>query len=355
MNTVVTKTSCQSQREPDLVDVADLKKHFQVQSGFFASRKVGRVRAVDGISFSIKTGRTLALVGESGCGKSTVGRLLVKLLEPTEGSILLEGVDLATASAGQMQVMRRQMQMVFQDPYSSLNPRMKVGQNISEALTIHGLASGKAAEARVEELMRLVGLDPQLANRLPQELSGGQRQRVGIARALAVEPKFIICDEAISALDVSVQAQVINLLVKLQRELDLAYLFIAHDLAVVRHIADDVAVMYLGRIVELANSIELFAEPLHPYTRGLLAALPAPDPDLARNRPNAVIRGELPSPLNPPTGCHFHPRCPFATPVCAEYVPKVEVATAGRKVACHHWLEIQQTSAQDERMTSERS
>ncbi|WP_417811794.1 ABC transporter ATP-binding protein [Thalassospira alkalitolerans] len=351
MNTAVTTISQPGDEDAghDLLEVFDLKKHFLIHSGFFSSREMGRVRAVDGISFSIKAGKTLALVGESGCGKSTVGRLLVKLLEPTEGSITLNGVDLAQASQEQMQAMRRQMQMVFQDPYSSLNPRMKVGQNISEALIVHGLASGKTATARVEELMRLVGLDPQLANRLPQELSGGQRQRVGIARALAVEPDFIICDEAISALDVSVQAQVINLLVKLQRDLGLAYLFIAHDLAVVRHIADDVAVMYLGRIVELANSVELFAEPLHPYTRGLIAALPVPDPDLARERKEGVIRGELPSPLDPPSGCHFHPRCPYATPICAEYVPKVEVATQGRQVACHHWLDIQKAEADTER------
>ena len=304
-----------------LLQVRDLVKHFEVSGGTFGATR-GTVRAVDGVSFDIHRGETLGLVGESGCGKTTTGRCILRLERPTGGSILFEGRDLATLSGAELRAVRRRMQVIFQDPYSSLNPRMTVGQIIEEPLAVHRLVSGRAARAaRVRELLRQVGLLAPHARRYPHELSGGQRQRVGIARALAMEPTLIVCDEPVSALDVSIQAQIINLLEDLQAQLGLTYLFVAHDLSVVRHISDRVAVMYLGRIVELADRKTLYDAPVHPYTRALLSAVPIPDPELEAHRERIVLGGEVPSPLNPPSGCVFHPRCPIAVERCSREVP----------------------------------
>ncbi len=318
-----------------LLQVEGLVKHFPIRRGVLG-RVRGAVRAVDGVTLQLGAGETLGVVGESGCGKSTLGRLVLRLLEPTAGRVLFEGQDMAGLDAVALRGKRRAMQIIFQDPYSSLNPRMTVGQTLAEPLMLHGLHAGRHRE-RVAELLQTVGLASDHAQRYAHEFSGGQRQRIGIARALAVEPRLIVCDEAVSALDVSVQAQVVNLLQDLQRRFGLAYMFIAHDLAVVKHIATRVAVMYLGRIVETADKRALFAAPRHPYTQALLSAIPLPEPGLHRER--AVLTGDVPSPLNPPTGCHFHPRCAHAQAVCSQRTPALEVE-GGQAVACHFWREI---------------
>jgi oligopeptide/dipeptide ABC transporter ATP-binding protein len=310
---------------PTLLEVAGLTKHFAVRGG--------TVRAVDGVSFTVDRGETLALVGESGCGKSTTARLVLRLIEPSAGQVRFDGTDLTTLAPAALRSARRKMQIVFQDPYASLDPRMSVGATLEEPLIVHGLGDAAQRRARVAELLRLVGLAPYHAERFPHEFSGGQRQRIGIARALAVEPALVVCDEPVSALDVSIQAQVLNLLADLQARLGLAYLFIAHDLAVVRHVADRVAVMYLGRIVETAPAENLFAAPRHPYTRALLAAIPLPDPGVrGAVRP---VTGDPPSPLNPPPGCHFHTRCAHATDRCRSEAPTLRPVAPGHQAACH--------------------
>jgi oligopeptide transport system ATP-binding protein len=317
-----------------LLEVRHLVKHFTVGGGLFAGTP-GLVRAVDDVSFTIHRGETLGLVGESGCGKTTTGRSILQLERPTSGQVIFEGRDITNLDLTALRPIRRRMQVIFQDPYSSLNPRMTVGQILAEPIAVHGLIPGAAARrARVRELLNRVGLLPQHADRYPHQLSGGQRQRVGIARALAVEPALIVCDEPVSALDVSIQAQIINLLEDLQAELGLTYLFIAHDLAVVRHISDRVAVMYLGKIVELTDRRQLYENPLHPYTKALLAAVPIPDPDVEASRARTVLGGEVPSPLNPPSGCVFHPRCPIAVDRCRGEVPPLREVTPGHWAAC---------------------
>jgi oligopeptide transport system ATP-binding protein len=325
-----------------LLDVRGLKMYFPITQGVLLQRRVGWVRAVDDISFHIARGETLGLVGESGCGKSTTGRAILQLYRPTAGEVYLDGDDLTRLKGGDLRRTRRRMQMIFQDPYASLNPRMTVGSIIAEPLEIHNLARGKAKQERVAELLRLVNLNPYFANRYPHEFSGGQRQRIGIARALAVEPQLIICDEPISALDVSIQAQIINLLEELQSELGLTYLFIAHDLSVVRHISDRVAVMYVGKIVELTDRNELYERPLHPYTRALLSAVPVPDPQIERRRQRIILSGDPASPVNPPVACRFHPRCPFAQDICHEVEPPLDQVRPGHFVACHFWKEIEE-------------
>jgi oligopeptide/dipeptide ABC transporter ATP-binding protein len=315
-----------------IVEVADLKKHFALKSGLFA-RNAAMVKAVDGVSFAIKPGETLCLVGESGCGKSTVGKLLLRLLEPTEGAIRLDGEDITHLGIGDMRPHRKRMQMVFQDPYASLNPRLAAGRIVSEPLENYSDISANDRETRVAELFEKVGLRADAMKRYPFEFSGGQRQRLGIARALALNPAVIIADEPVSALDVSVQAQVLNLMMDLQEELGLAYLFVSHDLAVVEHIGHRVAVMYLGKIVELADKDALFETPLHPYTQALMAAAPIPDPHVTRER--IVLQGDVPSPINPPSGCAFHTRCPFAFERCRIETPPLRPAADGRQVACH--------------------
>jgi oligopeptide transport system ATP-binding protein len=318
-----------------LLEVRNLVKHFPVGAGFLG-RSGGTVRAVDGVSFSLRRGETLGLVGESGCGKTTTGRCILQLERPTSGQIVFEGTDLATHSEQQLRELRRHMQVIFQDPYSSLNPRMTIGQILAEPLKVHRLVSGKAArEKRIQELLAQVGLLPQHAHRYPHQLSGGQRQRVGIARALAMEPSLIICDEPVSALDVSIQAQIINLLEELQSRLGLTYLFIAHDLSVVRHISDRVVVMYLGKVAEVADRQALYEAPVHPYTRALLSAVPIPDPRLEATRERTVLRGEIPSSLTPPGGCVFHPRCPIAEARCSAEIPLLREIHPGHWGACH--------------------
>jgi peptide/nickel transport system ATP-binding protein len=322
-----------------LVELENLKVYFPIKSGVILDRHVGDIRAVDDVSLTIRRGETLGLVGESGCGKSTVGRAIIRLYKPTEGRILFEGHDISQLSEGDLRPIRRRMQMVFQDPYASLNPRHSVGRIVGEPMRSHGLANRREANARVRDLLQIVGLPADAAGRYPHEFSGGQRQRIGLARAIALNPDFIVADEPVSALDVSIQAQIINLLEQLQEEFDLTYLFIAHDLAVVRHISDRIAVMYLGWIVEVSSAAELYENPLHPYTISLLSAVPIPDPVVERQRVPILLAGDLPSPANPPPACRFHTRCPFIQPTrCRDEVPPLRTLAEGHAVACH-WAE----------------
>ncbi len=318
-----------------LLRVENLVKYFPRTSGGLFRKKNTTVKAVDGISFEVRRGETLGLVGESGCGKSTAGRTILQLYRPTSGHVYFEGMDLVAFQGEELRKLRRKMQMIFQDPYASLNPRMTIGEIIEEPLMVHGLANKKDSKARVEELLRLVGLNPAYANRYPHEFSGGQRQRVGVARALSLTPSLIICDEPISALDVSIQAQIANLLEDLQSQFGLTYIFIAHDLSMVRHISSRVAVMYLGQLVELAGRDELYANPLHPYAQALLSAVPIPDPVVEEHRTRRILQGDVPSPINPPSGCHFRTRCPLAEAICSEYKPEFREAAKGHFVACH--------------------
>ncbi|MHB8628310.1 MAG: ABC transporter ATP-binding protein [Aggregatilineales bacterium] len=322
-------------REEALVSVRGLKKHFPITAGVLIQRAVGAVKAVDGVSFDVYKGETLGLVGESGCGKSTTGRTVLQLYRPTAGSVVFEGIDLATQHGESLRKMRRRMQMIFQDPYASLNPRMTIGRIIAEPLVVHKVGNAKEQMERVQYLMAKVNLNPYFVNRYPHEFSGGQRQRVGIARALALNPSFIVCDEPISALDVSIQAQVVNLLQDLQKEFELTYLFIAHDLSMVRYICDRVAVMYLGKIVEVAPSEELYNNPLHPYTQALLSAVPVPDPEIERKRQRIILTGDVPSPANPPKGCYFNTRCPVVFDTCHEIEPELIEIRPGHWAACH--------------------
>src|SRR5262245_28188523 len=321
--------------ERPLLEVKALRMHFPVTEGIVVQRRIGEVKAVDGINFSVRRGETLGLVGESGCGKTTTGRCILRLERPTAGEILFDGVDIAKAERKDLLALRRRIQVIFQDPYSSLNPRMKVGEIIAEPIMVHGLERHVGRRtSRVRELLSVCGLDPKFADRYPHEMSGGQRQRVGIARALALEPEFIVCDEAVSALDVSIQAQIVNLLEDLRERLGLTYLFIAHDLSVVRHLCQRVAVMYLGRIVELADCDELFDNPLHPYTQALLDSVPVPDPTVEMGRAARPVKGEVPSPIKPPSGCVFHPRCPIAVARCSEQRPQLRELRPRQWVAC---------------------
>lgn len=339
MSAITVTQDEQNRPDPEqqpLVEIRHVKKYFPIKRGLL-NRVVGNVRAVDNVSFDIMKGETLGLVGESGCGKSTLGRVVLRLQEATEGHVLFEGQNLTTMNGNTLRQMRREMQIIFQDPFGSLNPRFTVGDIIAEPLRVHHLADKAARDARVEELMRLVGLDPSWRNRFPHEFSGGQRQRVGIARAISLNPKFIVADEAVSALDVSVQSQVINLLSDLQDELGLTYMFIAHGLNVVRHISDRIGVMYLGKVVELAGTDELFAHPAHPYTTALLSAIPQPNP--RRKRERIVLGGEVPSPANPPSGCRFHTRCPYAQARCREEEPKMVQIAPNHWAACHFPME----------------
>ena len=326
----------------NLLEVRELIKHFPIQQKLFSREHVA-VKAVDGINLEIREGETLGLVGESGCGKTTAGRAILRLVKPTSGEVRfrserlpaesVDGIDVATASRTQMKLLRREMQIIFQDPYSSLNPRMTVGAILAEPMAVHGLAIRKERKARVEAALAAVGLRPEHMRRFPHEFSGGQRQRIGIARALVLDPRLIVCDEPVSALDVSIQAQVLNLLEDLQRDLELTYLFIAHDLSVVKHISERVAVMYLGKIVELAETSELFARPKHPYTEALVSAVPVPDPDFHTER--ILLEGDVPSPIDPPPGCAFHPRCRYAEPICSEKIPSLDDFGGQHLAACH--------------------
>ncbi|KPU27003.1 peptide ABC transporter ATP-binding protein [Caloranaerobacter sp. TR13] len=311
-----------------LIEVRNLKKYFNVGRGL-------TLKAVDGISFKIKEGETLGLVGESGCGKSTTGRTIIRLYDATDGDVIFEGMNVHKLNKEELKHFTRKAQMIFQDPYASLNPRMTVTDIIGEGIDIHGLYTGEDRQKRIYELLELVGLNREHANRFPHEFSGGQRQRIGIARALAIEPKFIVCDEPISALDVSIQAQVVNLLMELQEKLGLTYLFIAHDLSMVKHISDRIAVMYLGSIMELTTSKELYDKPLHPYTKALLSAVPIPDPEVERNRKRIILEGDVPSPINPPPGCKFQARCKLCKDICKEQTPELREVSPGHFVACH--------------------
>jgi oligopeptide transport system ATP-binding protein len=323
-----------------LLEVTDLVKHFPIKSGILIDREVGRVRAVDGVSLTVAPGETLGLVGESGCGKSTLARTILQLLAPTSGSVRFDGQEIAGIGGRRLRLLRREMQMIFQDPYASLNPRKRVGQIVGEPLKLHGLADGQELRRQVEELLDRVGLSAEHYNRFPHEFSGGQRQRIGIARALALRPKLIIADEPVSALDVSIQAQIINLLEDLQDEFKLTYIVVAHDLGVVRHVADRVAVMYLGRIVELGSASEVYANPVHPYTEALLSAVPIPDPRANAERTERILEGDVPSPANPPEACRFHTRCPYATEICSEVDPPSEEHRRRQWAACHHPLNV---------------
>jgi oligopeptide transport system ATP-binding protein len=312
-----------------LLEVKNLKKYYNLRSGFLFQKSAGIVKAVDDISFYIRKGETMGLVGESGCGKSTTVRVILRLTPPTGGSALYNGKNIFNLNKNEMFKKRREMQIIFQDPYASLPPRMTIGDIISEPMEIHKLGDKKSRIKRVKELLRTVGLNPEHINRYPHEFSGGQRQRIGVARALALTPKLLLCDEPVSALDVSVQAQILNLLSDLQKEFNLTYLFIAHDLSVVKHVSDRIGVMYLGKLIELADSEELYKKPLHPYTMGLLSAIPIPDPDLERKRKRVVLQGDVPSPINPPSGCRFHPRCPNAQDICCKQEPELKNYSCG--------------------------
>ncbi len=320
-----------------ILDVRNLVMHFPLSKGIIIQRKVGAVQAVDDVSFSVRRGETLGLVGESGCGKSTTGRAILQLYKPTAGQVLFGDKDLTKLNSNEMRRERRNLQMIFQDPYASLNPRMTVGNIVGEPLEIHKIAkSPKERQEQVEELLRVVGLNPYFANRYPHEFSGGQRQRIGIARALAARPQFVVADEPVSALDVSIQAQIVNLMEELQEEFNLTYLFIAHDLSVVRHISDRVAVMYLGKVVEIADRNSMYENPLHPYTKALLSAVPIPDPKIEKKRERIILTGDVPSPINPPSGCRFHTRCPYVMDVCRAKVPPLIHKATDHQVAC--WL-----------------
>jgi oligopeptide transport system ATP-binding protein len=325
-----------SANETPLLEVSHLVKHFPIKSGVLIDREVGRVRAVDDVSLTLHQGETLGLVGESGCGKSTLCRTILQLLEPTSGSVRFEGREIAGLRGRDLRPLRRQMQMIFQDPYASLNPRKRVGQIVGDPMRLHGLASGSQLKREVQELLERVGLSPEHFNRFPHEFSGGQRQRIGIARALALKPKLIVADEPVSALDVSIQAQIINLLDDLQDEFGLTYIFVAHDLGVVRHVSDRIAVMYLGKVMESAPGDRLYTDPIHPYTVALLSAIPIPDPKLNAAREPLVIEGDVPSPADPPAACRFHTRCPWATEICSEVEPPLRDYGGGRIAACHH-------------------
>jgi oligopeptide/dipeptide ABC transporter ATP-binding protein len=328
-----------------LLAVREVKKYFPIKQGV-VQREVARVHAVDDVSFVVREGETLGLVGESGCGKSTLGRTIVRLLEPTAGQILFQGTDISHLGTRRLRPLRREMQMVFQDPYASLNPRKRVGTIVSDPMRIHNLGSRAEQKQRVGEILETVGLSPEHYNRFPHEFSGGQRQRIGIARALALRPKLIVADEPVSALDVSIQSQMLNLLDDLQKELQLTYVFIAHDLGVVRHVSDRIAVMYLGKIVELSPAEELYQKPIMPYSEALLSAVPIPDPDLAEKRERIVLEGDVPSPINPPSGCRFHPRCRYATDVCKQIEPPLVDYGGGHLAACHHPLNVDQATLQ---------
>ncbi|MCG7597933.1 ABC transporter ATP-binding protein [Mycobacterium sp. PSTR-4-N] len=319
-----------------LLEVTDVTKHYPIRSGLVIEREVGTVRAVDGVSLTLNEGETLGLVGESGCGKSTLCRAILQLIPPTSGSVKFLGQELVGLSRRELRPLRRQMQMIFQDPYASLNPRKRVGQIVGDPMDLHGLASGAELKRRVQDLLDRVGLRPEHYNRFPHEFSGGQRQRIGIARALALQPKLIVADEPVSALDVSVQAQIVNLLKDLQAEFGLSYLFVAHDLGVVRHVSDRVAVMYLGKVMENSDTDSLYDRPVHPYSNALLSAVPIPDPRLNAARERVVLEGDVPSPSDPPSGCRFHTRCPWATEICSAEEPALVPYEAGHAAACHH-------------------
>ena len=331
----VAASSAATQSEDIILEVKNLKMYFPVGSGFLSRKPVGYVKAVDDVSFTVKRGETLGLVGESGCGKTTTGRCILQLYKPTAGQVIFDGQDLTSMNSKTMRGMRREMQVIFQDPYSSLNPRMTAGNIIGEPLIVHGLVANKTEyRNKVADLLTNVGLNPYMADRFPHEFSGGQRQRIGVARALSVSPKFIVADEPVSALDVSIQAQIINLLEDLQEQFNLTYLFIAHDLSVVRHISDRVGVMYLGHLVEMAERNEIYRNPIHPYTKALLSAVPIPDPVLDAQRERVLLTGEVPSPLNPPSGCVFHPRCPVANDTCSQILPELREVETDHYSAC---------------------